>query len=438
MDDLPNRGLLGIGDHGYEELPVSDSLGWLRRNLGQIVRGGVYLLAGQPGIGKSTLGLQLALDLGRQGERTVYVLTEQSKEDVARRARLLSSDWQPADRDRALAAIDPVDTVHDIAGLPRFLAQHVMAHHGQFHGASLIVVDSIQGQGMAATATRQYRELYEFSREAKEHGLVVLLVAHVTKRGEIAGPKTLEHTVDAVMYMRKAFAYRPFFVPKNRFGPAVLTPIPLRMNRQTTALELSPLSHAVSSIARTFLGRSIPNAEAQAAVQLPVYGSRGTITAPGLPRKEVEQILNSIAQLPELEIGDLSYTIQCRIPGERRFRRVLGLPLAMALISSYIQRDIPNHHLYIGELDLLRQVREVSPDLLTELVDAIQAREIEPPLRIFMPSTSAVLLRSEVPQSVTVVSCTSLEDAIYSTWPELRQNAREQQAEEVLGEHITQ
>jgi predicted ATP-dependent serine protease len=155
--------------------------------------------------------------------------------------------------------------------------------------------------------------------------------------------------------MRKAMIYRPLFVPKNRFGPALLKAVPLEMDRKTTALKLSPHSESVSSVARTYLGQGIGIAEAQAAVSLPAYGNRGRITAPGLPRKEIEQLTTCMSQIPEMELEDLDYAIQCRLPGERRYRGILGLPLCMALIASYIQKDIPAYHVYLGEIDLLME-----------------------------------------------------------------------------------
>lgn len=419
-----NTGLLGAGESSYEEIPLSEDLAWLRHRIGKFVQGGIYLVAGQPGIGKSTLGLQLALDLGRQGFSTLYILTEQSKPEIAKRARMIASKWTAEEVRKAMALIQPEDSIYDVAYLPNFLAHHVIGRSGRYHGVQLIVVDSIQGHGLSSAATKHYKQIYEFCRNCKGESITTLLVAHVTKKGEIAGPKDLEHNVDCVLYMRKALVYRPLFVPKNRFGPAVLQPIPLQMDRETTALTVSPHSQSVSSVARTFLGRAAGNAEAQAAVALPSYGSRGQITAPGLPRKEIEQLLNCIGQIPDMDIGDLSYTIQCRLPGERTYRRLLDLPLCMALMASYLQRDIPNHHLYIGEIDLLRRVREVPDNIIQDLWDAIDSGEIPKPVRIFCPSASAHLVR-EGTKDATIVACDYLEDALYSTWPDLQSRARQ-------------
>jgi DNA repair protein RadA/Sms len=111
MNSNEPSGLLGIGEVEYKQIHLSDDLAWLKHRLQKFVVGGIYLIAGQPGIGKSTLGIQLALDLGRQGQKTLYVLTEQSKEDLAQRARMICSEWPTSDVKRALGNILPEDEV---------------------------------------------------------------------------------------------------------------------------------------------------------------------------------------------------------------------------------------------------------------------------------------------------------------------------------------
>lgn len=415
-------GLRAIGATEHAEIELSDSLAWLRQRIAKFVVGGVYLLAGQPGIGKSRLSTQIALDIGRRGMKSLYILTEQSKDELAKVARQMTSDWPRKDANDALDNVNPEDTVYDIGLLPTFLGHQVMSPSGKYHGVKLIVLDSVQGHGLSASATTKYRQLYEFCRQCKMAGITVLLVAHVTKKGDVAGPKAMEHNVDCILVMRKAMIYRPMFVPKNRFGPAIFKPIPLEMDKTTTALRLSPHSDSVSSVARSYLGRHIGIAEAQAAVSLPAYGSRGKITAPGLPRKEIEHLTNCISQLPEMEIGDLDYTIQCRLPGDKRYRTLLGLPLCMALIASYIQKDIPAYHIYLGEIDLLRKVREVPDEYLIDLWEQLKdpgSKVIQKPVRIFCPSEGAHLLQEEV-EGATIVACERLDDAVFMTWPELR------------------
>ncbi len=412
-------GLLAVEESEYKELQLSDAMNWLKFRISKFITGGVYLIAGQPGIGKSTLGIQLALDLGKTEQRSLYILTEQSKEDLGNRARRMSSDWRREDAQKALGLIEPEDGIYDLETLPSFLAHQVLSSSGKYHGVKLIVIDSVQGHGLSASATKKYRQVYEFCRQCKAAGITVLLVAHVTKKGDIAGPKDMEHNVDCVIVMRKAMVYRPLFVPKNRFGPAILKPVPLEISKSTTALKLSPHSESVSSVARTFLGAGIGIAEAQAAVSLPSYGTKGKITAPGLPRREIEQLTTCISQVPDMDIEDLDYTIHCRLPGEKRYRALLGLPVCMALIASYIQKDIPAYHIYIGEIDLLRKVRQVPDQIIMDLWDGIQNGTIPRPIRLFCPKESAEVLKEGI-EGATVISCDKLDDAVFETWPELK------------------
>ena len=414
-----STGLNAIADAKYKTIPLSNALGWLKERLDQVVAGGIYLIAGQPGIGKSTLGIQIALDLGRQGHKTLFILTEQSKEDLAKRARLMCSDWPRKDAERALENIKPEEDLFDIEDINNFFVHHVLSSKAKYNGTKLIILDSVQGQGLSAGASKKYRQLYEFCRRCKTEGITVLLVAHVTKRGDISGPKDLEHNVDCVLVMRKAMSYRPLFVPKNRFGPAVFKPVPLEMNKKTTALQISPHSESLSSVAKTFLGGGIGLAEAQASVALPSYGSRGKITAPGLPKKEIEQLTTCISQIPDMEIEELDYTIHCRLPGEKRYRALLGLPVSMALISSYIQQEIPSYHIYIGEIDLQRKVREVPESIMIDLWEAIQSGTIPKPVRVFCPRSSANLIKDSV-DGATIIGCDLLDDAVFQTWPQLK------------------
>lgn len=412
------NGLLGVESHEQQIIPLSERLRWLEKAVTKFVQGGIYLIAGEPGIGKSMLALQIALDLGSLDRKTVYLMTEQAPSELRDRAMLLLSKLPRETRRHAMANVSAEDWHYDSSQLSTFLSRKVLNPTGKYSGASLLVLDSVQGQGLSSSATKQFQHVFNFCREAKAAGITCLLVGHVTKRGTIAGPKSLEHNVDCVLYMRKALVYRPLFVPKNRFGPSKYKPIPLEMDRKTTELRLSPHSEAMSSTARSFLGKAYPNVETQAAVSLPRYGTRGQITAPGLPNKEIQQILSCLSQLPDIDIEDLSFTIQCRLPGDLIYRSLLGLPLAMTLLSSYLQRSIPGHHIYVGELDLQRRIREVPDALIEELWESVQEGSLATPIRLFCPRGSAPVLREGL-EEATVVGCDYLEEAVYKTWPDL-------------------
>lgn len=412
----PTGRLVDVRRDVRERLGFTERLAWLEGALTEVVRGGQYLLAGVPGSCKSTLATAIALDLGLQGVRSLVLLTEESPVRLLTRSVQVTSHWSQQDAASAIGNVLCDDGV-TIERLPAFLYQHVLAANGRYHGVSAIILDSVQGHGVAAGATEKYARLYEFCRLAKSAGIVTLLIGHVTKRNQIAGPRDLEHNVDAVILLRKAANLRLLFVSKNRFGPELLKGIPLLIDPVTTALRPSPHTEPVTGIARTFLGGGFGAGELQAMVSLPSHNSKPQMQAPGLPRRRVEQLLTSIAQVPGLEMADLDLSIGCLLPGDAYFRPSLGLPLCLALVSSYLRRPIPAHQLQLGEIDLTRSLRPVNTHLLTELANAMVAGDLPLPLRILCPPCAA----SELPRAsgLEIVGCEKLDDAIKATWPDI-------------------
>jgi predicted ATP-dependent serine protease len=123
-----------------------------------------------------------------------------------------------------------------------------------------------------------------------------------------------------------------------------------------------------------------------------------------------------------MDLTDLDYSIHCRLPGDSVYRNVLGLPLAMALIASYIQRAIPTDGIYLGEIDLLRQVRQVPSALVRDLCSAVAKGLIKRPVTLYLPAASVPAAAEGIGglSGVKEVACHRLEDAVYATWPDLR------------------
>ncbi|CEK14056.1 ATPase domain-containing protein [Chthonomonas calidirosea] len=415
-----------IAEKGHELIPVP-SLPWLGRAIAPgFTRGGVYLLAGEPGIGKTTLAMQVLGDFAMQGIRVLFLTTEQGLGDLKSAILRVHEDAngdlpQPI---RENFFLD--DSIDDIDALPRFLARRVLTEGEPYHDVQAIVVDSVQGRGLASTASQKYRALYEFAENAKAQGLVSILIGHVTKKGQIAGPKDLEHNVDCIMYIRRAFRLRPFFVPKNRFGPAVLDPLVLMMDNRGRLVE-SPHRAAKSAAVFGYAGIGEDLAEGQASVTLPRYGSRPELNAPFLPSKKVKQLLSVLSTIKEVDLTDLSYEINCYVPRQQRYREELDLPIAVALLSSYLQRPVPEAALFVGELDLTRRIRRPENKYLAALAKLLTDPQKGRIKRLYIAEECASELgklrpnKDEPPvaESVEIVPVSDLERLLKTLWPDL-------------------
>ena len=175
---------------------------------GGLVPASVVLVGGDPGIGKSTLLLQAGAALGRAGREVVYISGEESVDQIRMRARRLGLTQSPMH----LAAATQLGDI--------------LASLAQFPSAALVVIDSIQtmwtdGVDSAPGSVTQVRAAaFELIRAAKTQGFALMLVGHVTKEGNIAGPRVLEHMVDVVLHFEgdRGHQFRILRGIKNRFG----------------------------------------------------------------------------------------------------------------------------------------------------------------------------------------------------------------------------
>ena len=427
---MPKVGEIHRG--GRETLDVP-GLPWLQEALrGGLVRGGIYLIAGEPGIGKTTLAVQILVDLAKRGVPVVYLTNEQSLADIAsvvdRITRGLKSTEVAAVKDNLFCD----DAVPEVKDLPDFLARRVLSDGQEYHGVRVLVYDSVQGRGLAATATQQYKSLYKFNDLAKNSGLCTLLIGHITKRGQVAGPKDLEHNIDAMIYLRRAFRLRPLFVPKNRFGPAVFDPLVLTMD-DSGKLSKAPHTTAQSSVVYGWSGIGENLTEAQAVVSLPRYGSNPELNAPNLPRARVKQLMNTISQLKDVDVTNLSYTINCFLPRRERYAEELDLPLGIALLSSYLQHPVPTGSLFAGELDLTSRIRRPDPNYLAELAQVLIRVHSGTIQRIYLSAEAAKEMKdhlneqektaraegADVSAKIEVIGVRDLTGLLALLWPDL-------------------
>jgi len=228
------RGLTGrsaprsIGDvSSGEEDRINLPIGEFARVLGGgIVPGSIVLVGGDPGIGKSTLMLQMAMEMASQ-KRVLYVSGEESERQIKMRAvRLTKSVGAKQDDQRSNAKKDSAVPLPANLLLVTETNLETILNHISEVKPELLIVDSIQtvylsNMDSSAGSVSQVRECSSQLRElAKTSGISVFVIGHVTKEGTIAGPRVLEHIVDTVLYLEgdRFQAYRLLRSVKNRFG----------------------------------------------------------------------------------------------------------------------------------------------------------------------------------------------------------------------------
>jgi DNA repair protein RadA/Sms len=335
--------------HATGSLEVDRVLG------GGIVPGSVILLGGDPGIGKSTLALQLSNRCGDQFSPALYCTGEESLEQLALRARRLGCTGA---RVRLLVESD-VDTVVATIEAER---------------PSLVVVDSVQTLRDASVAgppgsVAQVRAaVLRMSDVAKATGVPVLLVGHVTKEGAIAGPRTLEHMVDVVLFLEgeRLGEHRMLRGIKNRFGATgevgLLTMERDGMHDLAAAgrgmLDAASLGAAGSVLTVTCDGLRPIAVEVQALAAESPFGFPRR-TASGFDLNRLHLMLAVLAKRGRIPLGKLDVFVNVA-GGIRLADPGTDLAVALAVAGSVRNRAISPNWAVIGELGLGGEIRRVS------------------------------------------------------------------------------
>jgi DNA repair protein RadA/Sms len=320
---------------------------------GGLVTGGVILLGGDPGIGKSTLLLQAMAAIGA-ARRALYVTGEESPEQVALRAQRLGLVNAPVE---LLAEVQ----LEAIVGAIRLQRPDV------------VVIDSIQtvyteALESAPGSVAQVRECAaQLTRLAKQNGITVLLVGHVTKEGAIAGPRVLEHIVDTVLYFEgdPHSSYRLVRAIKNRFGAAnelgvfAMTERGLRGVANPSALFLSNHADPVpgSCVVATLEGSRPLLVEVQALVD-PGQVGMGRRLAVGLDAQRLALLLAVLHRHGGVETGSLDVFVNA-VGGIRIAEPAADLAILMAIYSSFKNNSLQSKTLVFGEVGLAGEIRPV-------------------------------------------------------------------------------
>jgi DNA repair protein RadA/Sms len=320
---------------------------------GGLVPGGVILLGGDPGIGKSTLLLQAMAAIGAS-RPALYVTGEESAEQVALRAQRLG------------IVNTPVSLLAEVQ-LEAIAATIATAK------PEVVVIDSIQtayteALTSAPGSVAQVRECAaQLTRLAKQRGIVVIFVGHVTKEGAIAGPRVLEHIVDTVLYFEgdPHSSFRLVRAIKNRYGAAnelgvfAMTERGLKGVTNPSALFLAQHAEPVpgSAIVATLEGSRPLLVEIQALVD-PVQGGTPRRLAVGLDAQRLALLLAVLHRHGGAETGGYDVFVNA-VGGVRINEPAADLAILLAVHSSLTGRPLPAKTLVFGEVGLAGEIRPV-------------------------------------------------------------------------------
>lgn len=322
---------------------------------GGLVAGGVVLLAGEPGIGKSTLLLDVASRAARDGQDVLYVSGEESAAQVRARAERIEAMAE------SLFLASETDLATVLGQIERL-------------EPALVIVDSVQTVGSAdvegqAGNVSQVREVAaSLIQVAKSRGIAVLLVGHVTKDGSIAGPRVLEHLVDVVLQFEgdRHSRLRLVRAVKNRFGPTDevgcfdLSDVGIVGLPDPSGLFLSSRDRAVpgTCVTVTMEGRRPLVAEVQALVAASSLPSPRRATS-GLDASRVAMIMAVLDKRAGAPVGSAD-TFAATVGGVRITEPAADLAIGLALASSILDRSLPPHVVAFGEVGLAGEVRRVT------------------------------------------------------------------------------
>ncbi len=376
---------------------------------GGVVPGSVVLIGGDPGIGKSTLMLQLAAEMVASSGVVLYVSGEESAHQIKMRAGRLQGG--------NAAAMDDLYLVTD-TNLEQIMAQI------QALQARLVIIDSIQTVTSAeldsgAGSVTQVRECAaRLTRLAKANDVAIFLVGHVTKEGSIAGPRVLEHTVDTVLYLEgdRHHAYRLLRGVKNRFGTT--SEVGVFEMRGTGMVEVTNPSEA-------FLAERMATAPGSA-ITVTMEGTRPLLvevqaltstTAFGNPRRTPNGVdFNRLLLVTAVLTRRMSF----RLADQDVFVNIVGglqiqepaadLAIAAAIASSVKDQPVPADMVLLGEIGFSGELRAAGqlPARLREAAKLGFKRAVIP---------SSAMCADGLPRDLEITRARALRDALKSALP---------------------
>lgn len=390
-----------------EETPrIQTQLGELNRVLGGgVVQGSLVLIGGDPGIGKSTLMLQVSAELHQSAGPVLYVSGEESMHQIKLRADRLG--FEGADfyvyAETDMAAIQ--DAIYDLQ--PRF-----------------VVIDSIQtmthedATSTAGSVGQVRQTTAELMKLAKSQNIGIFIVGHVTKEGNIAGPRILEHMVDTVLYFEgeKHDTFRILRAVKNRFGSTNEIGV---FDMQQDGL------HEVANPSELFLEERLAGTNGSAVVAsmegtrpilteiqallTPTSFGNARRTASGLDYSRVSLIMAVLEKRAGLMLQNQDAYLKST-GGVRLDEPAIDLAIAVAVASSYREKETKPTDCFIGEIGLTGEIRRV-----TRIAERVQEAEKLGFERIFIPKNAISGLTGK--QKIQVVGVTTVREVLNAIFP---------------------
>jgi DNA repair protein RadA/Sms len=320
---------------------------------GGIVPGSLVLIGGSPGVGKSTLLLKIAANIAQQNQDVLYVTGEESNAQVKMRASRLDANV------KTLYLLSEIRLDHVLAELSNRTYQ-------------FIVIDSIQtlyseNVSSAPGSVSQVREItFELMRIAKERQIAIFIIGHITKEGSIAGPRVLEHMVDVVLYfegdssntLRLLRGFKNRFGATNEVGIFEMSNEGLVSAKNISSKFLSASSSQSGSVLTVILEGSRPIVLEVQALVSESYQHNPKRSSTGFETSRLTMILALLER--KLEIPLNQYDVFVNISGGIKIGETAAdLAVIAAIISSFRNRTISNETVFIGEVSLTGEVRDV-------------------------------------------------------------------------------
>ena len=366
---------------------------------GGIVKGSLVLLGGEPGIGKSTLILQLCDKIAKDG-KVLYVSGEESAEQVKIRADRLNIH---NDNIMFLGETDIAIIEAEIINM----------------NPKLVVIDSIQTMyaeeiSSAPGTVSQVREITaRVMRTCKQNAITTILIGHVTKDGNIAGPRVLEHMVDTVLYLEgeRYFSYRMLRSVKNRFGSTNEVGM-FEMRNEGMEEVTNPSSILISEDQEMVPGAAIVCSlegtrpllvELQALTTPTVYGIPKR-TGNGIDFNKISLLIAVLEKRARLSIGNQDVYVNV-VSGMKLNEPAVDLGTALVMASSYKNVFISKDTAIIGEVGLTGEIRSVN--MIDKRLKECERLGIK---RCIIPQNNKKLLKSKY--DLDIIGVRNIEDAL--------------------------